>query len=100
MKKILYYVSDHGKGHATRSIAIIQEMLKHNIEVIVRNTNALEFFKQSLPNTKIIPGKTDVGSTIKKDGFSIDKNKTKENQIKWIQNYSNFGKINQIDSRS
>ena len=84
MKKILYYVSDHGKGHATRSIAIIQEMLKHNIEVNVRNTNALEFFKQSLPNVKIIPGKTDVGSTIKKDGFSIDKNKTKENQIKWI----------------
>ena len=38
MKKILYYVSDHGKGHATRSIAIIQEMLKHNIEVNVRNT--------------------------------------------------------------
>ena len=73
MKKILYYVSDHGKGHATRSIAIIQEMLKHNIEVNVRNTNALEFFKQSLPNVKIIPGKTDVGSTIKKDGFSIDK---------------------------
>jgi len=84
LKKILYYVSDHGKGHATRSIAIIQEMLKHNIEVTVRNTNALEFFKQSLPNVKIIPGKTDVGSTIKKDGFSIDKNKTKENQIKWI----------------
>ena len=48
MKKILYYVTDHGKGHATRSIAIIQEILKRNIEVTVRNTNAIEFFKQTL----------------------------------------------------
>ena len=85
MKKILYYVSDHGKGHATRSIAIIQEILKHNIEVTVRNTSALDFFRQSLPNIKIIPGKTDEGSTIKKDGFSIDKIETQKNQIKWIQ---------------
>ncbi len=84
MKKVLYYVSDHGNGHATRSIAIIQEILKHNVEVIIRNTGALNFFKQSLPNTKIIPGKTDVGSIIKKDGFSIDKIETKKNQIKWI----------------
>ena len=68
MKKILYYVTDHGKGHATRSIAIIQEILKHNIEVVVRNTNAIKFFKQSLPDVKTILGKTDVGSAIKKDG--------------------------------
>ena len=87
MKKILYYITDHGKGHATRSIAIIQEILKYNIEVIVRNTNALDFFKQSLPDTKIIPGRTDVGSTIKKDGFSIDKIETKKNQIKWIHDF-------------
>ena len=87
MKKILYYVTDHGKGHATRSIAIIQEILKYNIEVIVRNSSALEFFKQSLPDTKIIPGLTDVGSTIKKDGFSIDKIETKKNQIKWIHDF-------------
>jgi len=87
LKKILYYITDHGKGHATRSIAIIQEILKYNIEVIVRNTNALDFFKQSLPDTKIIPGRTDVGSTIKKDGFSIDKIETKKNQIKWIHDF-------------
>jgi len=87
LKKILYYVTDHGKGHATRSIAIIQEILKHNIEVIVRNTSALKFFKQSLPDTKIIPGRTDVGSAIKKDGFSIDKIETKKNQMKWIHGF-------------
>jgi len=87
MKKILYYVTDHGKGHATRSIAIIQEILKHNIEVVVRNTNAIKFFKQSLPDVKTIVGKTDVGSSIKKDGFSIDKNETIKNQINWIHDF-------------
>ena len=85
MKKILYYVSDHGKGHATRSIAIIKEILNQNVEIIIRNSSALDFFKQSLPNVKIISGKTDEGSSIKNDGFSIDKTETKINQIKWIQ---------------
>jgi uncharacterized protein (TIGR00661 family) len=87
MKKILYYVTDHGKGHATRSIAIIQEILKRNVEVIIRNTNAIEFFKQTLPDVKTISGKTDVGSTIKKDGFSIDKNETMRNQVNWIHDF-------------
>jgi uncharacterized protein (TIGR00661 family) len=87
MKKILYYVTDHGKGHATRSIAIIQEILKRNVEVIVRNTNAIEFFKQTLPDVKTISGKTDVGSAIKKDGFSIDKNETIRNQVNWIHDF-------------
>ena len=87
MKKILYYVTDHGKGHATRSIAIIQEILKHNVEVTIRNTNAIEFFKQTLPHVKTISGKTDVGSTIKKDGFSIDKNETMRNQVNWIHDF-------------
>ena len=87
MKKILYYVTDHGKGHATRTIAIIQEILKHNIEVVVRNTNAIKFFEQSLPDVKTIVGKTDVGSSIKKDGFSIDKNETIKNQINWIHDF-------------
>ena len=83
MKKILYYVSDHGKGHTTRSIAIIQEILKADVEVTIRNTNSIEFFKSSLPDVKIVPGKTDVGSSIKKDGFSIDKIETEKNQVKW-----------------
>jgi len=87
MKKILYYVTDHGKGHATRSIAIIQEILKRNVEVTIRNTNAIEFFKQTLPDVKTISGKTDVGSTIKKDGFSIDKNETMRNQVNWIHDF-------------
>ena len=87
MKKILYYVTDHGKGHATRSIAIIQEILKRNVEVTIRNTNAIEFFKQTLPRVKTISGKTDVGSTIKKDGFSIDKNETMRNQVNWIHDF-------------
>ena len=38
MKKILYYVTDHGLGHLTRSISIIREF-DENVEFIIRNSN-------------------------------------------------------------
>ena len=47
MKKIIFYITDHGKGHATRSIAIIRELQK-DYEVIVRNSNSEDLIKQSL----------------------------------------------------
>ena len=77
MKKIFYYITDHGKGHATRSIAIIKELEK-NFEVIIRNSNAEDLIKKSLPKIQIIKGKTDQGSIIKNDGVSINKSKTKK----------------------
>jgi uncharacterized protein (TIGR00661 family) len=83
MKKIFYYITDHGKGHATRSIAIIKELEK-NFEVIIRNSNAEDLIKKSLPKIQIIKGKTDQGSIIKNDGVSINKSKTKNKIEKWI----------------
>ena len=50
LKKILYYISDHGKGHATRSIAIIRELQKRGMNITVRNSNCERFIKKALPN--------------------------------------------------
>ena len=86
MKKIIYYITDHGKGHATRSIAIIRELQK-DYEVIVRNSNSEDLIKQSLQNIKLISGKTDQGSVIKNNGISIDKVKTKNKIEKWIHQF-------------
>ena len=50
MKKIGYYISDYGFGHATRSIAIIRNLLKRNkdIHVTISTSFSLEFVRQSL----------------------------------------------------
>ena len=61
MKKVLYYITDHGKGHATRSIAIIRELQKFGIDVTVINSNSIEFIQNSIPEIDLISHKTDVG---------------------------------------
>jgi len=84
LKKILYYITDHGRGHATRSVAIIRELQKIGVEVIIRNSNVQEFLHKSLPNTLIHPGITDVGPKINNDGVSIDENDAIINVGNWI----------------
>ena len=83
MKKILYYITDHGLGHTTRSIAIIRKLITEGIDVTIRNSN-VNYLQKSLPHTKIISGITDVGPSIKKNGISIDNEKTLKNIGEWI----------------
>lgn len=90
LKKVIYYITDHGRGHATRSVAIIRELLKMKIDVIVRNSNVVNFLEKSIPDVKILSGITDVGPVIKKDGISIDKAKTESVVGKWLDNIKNF----------
>jgi len=87
MKKILYYITDHGLGHTTRSVAIIRELIKKGIEVTIRNSN-VNYLTSSLPDVKIISGTTDVGPVIEKNGISIDEKKTLEHVGKWIDSIS------------
>jgi len=84
LKKILYYITDHRKGHTTRSIGIIRELLRQNFDIIIRNSNSLDLLKRSLPNIPIITDKTDVGTATKSDGISIDQERSKIEIDKWI----------------
>lgn len=84
MKKLIYYITDHGRGHATRSVAIIRELQKLDIEVIIRNSNVVNFLQHSLPGTKIISGLTDIGPSLNNDGVSIDEQKSKIAIKNWI----------------
>ena len=84
LKTILYYITDHGLGHASRSVAIIRELQKSNIRVIIRNSNSINFLKSSLPGIEIIDGITDVGPIMTKNDSLIDKTKSNVAINNWI----------------
>lgn len=78
MKTISYYISEYGFGHASRSIAIIRELLKRseNIKIIVCNSFALNFLKESLvhPRVTFRDLRTDIGYFINKSNLELDVN--------------------------
>lgn len=83
--KILYYVTDHGLGHASRTVAIIRELKKKNIHIIIRSNDPFGFLKKSLPGVKIISGQTDFQPVMsKKNGMLFDESKTRKNLSNWI----------------
>lgn len=85
--KIIYYVTDHGLGHATRTVAIIKEFKKRNVDIVLRSDDQLEFFKKSLSDIKIIHGPTDFMPIMQKNNsMRFSTIKTKKNLISWIHN--------------
>ena len=52
---IAYYISDYGYGHATRSVAIIRELLKSNknLNIIICHSFAQRFLKESLRDSRV-----------------------------------------------
>ena len=85
MKKILFYVSEHGLGHLTRSIALIRELEKE-AQIMIRNSNE-SFLKKAVPSIPAFSGKTDQGPIISENSISIDWKKTFNSITDW---YSNF----------
>ena len=84
--KILYYVTDHGLGHASRTVAIIREMQKKKIKIIIRNNDPFGFLRKSLPGIKIIHGQTDFQPVMCKENVMLfDELKTKANLSSWIK---------------
>ena len=76
MKKLIYYITDHGKGHATRSVSIIRKLQEYDLDIIIRNSNAINFLQKSLPGIQIKEGLTDVGPILNSDEISINYNES------------------------
>ncbi len=97
MKKIIYYISDHGFGHATRSIAIIDALLKNypNIEIIVRTSKSATLVQRSLNSSraKVLSRKNDFGLISDPTTFSIDIEKTEEQLASWIGTWPQYNGI-------
>lgn len=65
MKTICFYISDYGYGHATRSIALIREIVDScdDVNVIVKTSGPYKFTKKSLhhPRVSAIRCRNDIG---------------------------------------
>ncbi|WP_455930923.1 glycosyltransferase [Priestia aryabhattai] len=77
MKTVAYYISDYGYGHATRSTAIIRELLKGNdqIEIIICHSFAIEFLRQSFIHEERVTFRevsTDVGYVLQENSLEPD----------------------------
>ena len=53
-KNILFAVMGWGLGHATRSIPMINHLLKDNNVILASNGNSLELLKQEFPDLLFI----------------------------------------------
>lgn len=76
MKTIAYYISDYGFGHATRSVALIRELLSKSeeIKVIICHSFAMTFLKESLKDDRVTFREvhTDVGYYLKENSLMLD----------------------------
>ncbi|MGG0485189.1 glycosyltransferase family protein [Priestia aryabhattai] len=78
MKTIAYYISDYGYGHATRSTAIIRELVRKNknVKIIICHSFAIDFLHQSFRHEPCVGFRevaTDVGYVLKENSLEPDK---------------------------
>jgi len=94
MTSICFYISDYGYGHASRDIAIIRRILKEfeNVKMYVKTDGPFHFVQQSLPqkNVEVIQTKNDVGVVFKKNGVSVDREKTRKILDEWLASWERY----------
>lgn len=98
LKTIAYYISDYGYGHATRSTAIIRELLRQNetVKVIICHTFALGFLQQSFkhePRVTFREVATDVGYVLQENSLEPDTKRLNNTVSSYVSDFST--KLNQ-----
>lgn len=98
LKTIAYYISDYGYGHATRSTAIIRELLKQNeiVQVIICHSFALGFLQQSFkhePRVTFREVATDVGYVLQENSLEPDAKRLNNTVSSYVSEFST--KLNQ-----
>lgn len=92
-KSIVYYISDHGLGHATRSLAIIKALYKeeNDLRISIRTSRNANFMKNALVNKNILiyEDKNDFG-LIEGDPLSINSIETKKAFEEWMQSWQKW----------
>lgn len=92
LKTIAYYISDYGYGHATRSTAIVRELLKQNetVKIIICHSFALRFLQQSFrhePRVTFREVATDVGYVLKENSLEPDVEVLNENVSFYVSEF-------------
>jgi hypothetical protein len=94
--KISFYVSDHGYGHATRSIALARALAAAGgpgLELEVLNHFALGLLRRSLgglPGVSVIDRPTDVGFVCREDRLAFDLGRTALRVSSWVSGWKSF----------
>ena len=92
--RICYYVSDHGWGHAARSVAIIRKLLatRDGVEVIVKADYALGFMQSSLKSERVKFDRcnNDFGFVLAEGSLKVDAEKTEELLVEWLSGWDAF----------
>ena len=80
MNRIAFYISNHGYGHASRNIPIIERLLEQDKNLCIEiktGSNLIDFMRQSLINnsSRIVyhPMSTDLGLILKPGSMEVDK---------------------------
>ncbi len=90
-KKICFYISDHGYGHAARDIAIIRHLQNNlDLDIFIKTLMPINFVRQSLPCTKVIECLNDEGVILQKNFPKVDEKETLNLFEKWIQNWEDY----------
>ena len=91
MKKICFYTSDYGYGHAARDIAVIRGLLdQFDLEILVKAQVPFHFMRQSLPCARVFQKKNDVGVFMKRDGTQVDSKKTGQMVDAWVDSWDEY----------
>jgi len=91
MTLVAYYVSDHGYGHASRSIAVIRALLAEDpgVEVVVKSARPLSFLENSLADPQVTFSRrtNDVGLILKPGSFLVDTEATRHAATRWVESW-------------
>ncbi|KUK34269.1 MAG: UDP-N-acetylglucosamine:LPS N-acetylglucosamine transferase [Caldanaerobacter subterraneus] len=101
MKSIVFYISDHGFGHASRSLALIENIIQLDKEVkifIKTGEKQLNFCKAYLSkfncdNIYYEIKKNDIGLILKQGSLDVDKQRLKYELENWVNSWDYY--INQ-----
>lgn len=98
MKSIVFYISDHGFGHASRCLALIESMVQLDKEIkifIKTGEEQLNFCKAYLSKCKhndvyYEVKKNDVGLILKQNSLEVDKEKLRVEVENWIKGWNDY----------
>jgi uncharacterized protein (TIGR00661 family) len=91
LKRICFYTSDYGYGHAARDIAVIRSICKQlDVKVYVKTDVPYEFMKHSLPSARVIRRRNDVGLTMCGNSSVADATKTCQAVDEWVGTWESY----------
>jgi UDP:flavonoid glycosyltransferase YjiC (YdhE family) len=89
LKRICFYTSDYGYGHAARDVAVIRGLLDQNdFQILVRTYVPFQFMRKSLPSVRVFQRKNDVGVFM--NGAKADAKKTGQMVDAWVDSWDSY----------